>query len=314
MFPNLPAKKVDQIYIGSCTNGRIIDLRIVASIIKKRHSRQNFLIMSVASWFLQLSAYSGLAQRSGKDSLKYSRKQGVSFQGPTCGALSRYELWSSRSAKFAFPQQIAIFGRMGKDGMVHLASPATARLYCHKRSNNRTWYRALRDCNELWRRAPLFTAVCPTDWKEKESNKTTMPVFLQTSVVNRKKTFFFQARCLLPVDNVDTDQIIPAKYLTETKRRNSENTVLKMRFLPRIELNFPVADTCGWRKLRLRFFQRTPYRYGPRTSLESDASSLHHLRIFENNMFANGLLCITLQEIGYWKPFQNEEIGEGIVH
>ena len=230
MFPNLPAKKLIKSTSGSCTNGRIDDLRIVASIIKRMGGRISNNVRCIV-----VPATQHIYERALQEGLlEIFAKAGCFISGPTCGACLGMSYGVLAPAKFAFPQRIAIFpGRMGKDGMVHLASPATATFTAIKGVITEPDIELCEIAMNDERRAPLFTAVCPTDWKEKESTKPNYASLLADIGSEQKKDFSGQV-FYLPVDNVDTDQIIPAKYLTETKRRNSENTVLKMRFLPRI--------------------------------------------------------------------------------
>lgn len=130
----LAGKKVDQIYIGSCTNGRIDDLRIVASIIKRMGGRISNNVRCIV-----VPATQHIYERALQEGLlEIFAKAGCFISGPTCGACL------GMSCGVLAPGEVCVSttnrnfpGRMGKDGMVHLASPATAP-YCHKRSNNRT--------------------------------------------------------------------------------------------------------------------------------------------------------------------------------
>lgn len=113
--------KVDQVYIGSCTNGRISDLRIVANILKgKKIADSVRLIVAPATTRIQQQAIKeGLAE--------IFIDADACFSAPTCGAclgmsngvLAEGEVCASTTNR-NFP------GRMGKGGKVHLMSPATA--------------------------------------------------------------------------------------------------------------------------------------------------------------------------------------------
>lgn len=113
--------RVDQVYIGSCTNGRISDLRVAASILKgKRIADSVRLIVAPATTGVHLQAIKeGLAE--------IFIDAGACFSAPTCGAclgmsngvLADGEVCASTTNR-NFP------GRMGKGGTVHLMSPATA--------------------------------------------------------------------------------------------------------------------------------------------------------------------------------------------
>ncbi len=113
--------KVDQIYIGSCTNGRINDLRAAAAVLKgKKISPDVRAIVSPATPKIYSQALlEGLIQ--------IFMDAGFCVTNPTCGAclgmsngvLANGEVCASTTNR-------NFNGRMGKGGMVHLMSPATA--------------------------------------------------------------------------------------------------------------------------------------------------------------------------------------------
>ncbi len=114
-------KRVDQVYIGSCTNGRIEDLRIAAKILKGKKIKDSVRgIVSPAS-----PAIFGKALDEGI--IKIFMDAGFCVTNPTCGAclgmsngvLAEGEVCASTTNR-------NFNGRMGKGGMVHLMSPATA--------------------------------------------------------------------------------------------------------------------------------------------------------------------------------------------
>ena len=113
--------KVDQIYIGSCTNGRIEDLRIAAEVLKgKTISEDVRAIVSPAT-----PAIYSQALKEGI--IEIFQDAGFCVTNPTCGAclgmsngvLAEGEVCASTTNR-------NFNGRMGKGGMVHLMSPATA--------------------------------------------------------------------------------------------------------------------------------------------------------------------------------------------
>lgn len=113
--------KVDQVYIGSCTNGRISDLRIAAGILKGRHIAPNLrAIVSPAT-----PAVYSMALDEGI--IKTFMDAGFCVTNPTCGAclgmsngvLAAGEVCASTTNR-------NFNGRMGRGGMVHLMSPASA--------------------------------------------------------------------------------------------------------------------------------------------------------------------------------------------
>ncbi|AEJ62390.1 homoaconitate hydratase family protein [Spirochaeta thermophila DSM 6578] len=113
--------RVDQVYIGSCTNGRIEDLRIAAQILEGKKIADHVRgIVSPAS----PGAY---AQAFKEGLLEIFMEAGFCVTNPTCGAclgmsngvLAPGEVCASTTNR-------NFNGRMGKGGMVHLMSPATA--------------------------------------------------------------------------------------------------------------------------------------------------------------------------------------------
>ncbi|OGR26171.1 MAG: 3-isopropylmalate dehydratase, partial [Desulfuromonadales bacterium GWD2_54_10] len=112
---------VDQIYLGSCTNGRLEDLRIAAGILKGKKIASNVrAILSPATpKVYQDAMHEGL--------IDIFMEAGFCVTNPTCGAclgmsngvLAEGEVCASTTNR-------NFMGRMGKGGMVHLMSPATA--------------------------------------------------------------------------------------------------------------------------------------------------------------------------------------------
>lgn len=112
---------VDQVYIGSCTNGRIEDLRIAAKVLKgkKIHDSVRGIVSPVTQQVYSQALSEGL--------IKIFAGAGFCVTNPTCGAclgMSNGVLASGEVC--ASTTNRNFFGRMGQGGMVHLMSPATA--------------------------------------------------------------------------------------------------------------------------------------------------------------------------------------------
>ncbi len=118
---SLKGTKVDQVYIGSCTNGRIEDLREAAAVIKgKKVNKFVRAIVSPAS----PKTYN-MALKEGL--LEIFDEAGFCVTNPTCGAclgMSNGVLANGEVCASTTNRNFA--GRMGKGGMVHLMSPASA--------------------------------------------------------------------------------------------------------------------------------------------------------------------------------------------
>jgi 3-isopropylmalate/(R)-2-methylmalate dehydratase large subunit len=113
--------RVDQVYVGSCTNGRIEDLREAAAVLKgKRIADSVRAIVSPAT-----PAVYDQALKEGL--IQVFMDAGFCVTNPTCGAclgmsngvLAAGEVCASTTNR-------NFNGRMGKGGMVHLMSPASA--------------------------------------------------------------------------------------------------------------------------------------------------------------------------------------------
>ena len=112
---------VDQVYIGSCTNARISDLRIAAQVVQRHTVNPNLrAILSPATpKVYQQALDEGL--------IKTFMDAGFCVTNPTCGAclgLSNGVLAEGEVCAATTNRNFS--GRMGKGGTVHLVSPATA--------------------------------------------------------------------------------------------------------------------------------------------------------------------------------------------
>ncbi|MCX7934136.1 MAG: 3-isopropylmalate dehydratase large subunit [Planctomycetota bacterium] len=113
--------KIDQVYIGSCTNGRISDLRAAAGILKGRRLAPGVRgIVSPAT---------PRAFREAMDdgTLRIFLDAGFCVTNPTCGAcLGMSNGVLAPGEVCAATTNRNFYGRMGEGGMVHLMSPASA--------------------------------------------------------------------------------------------------------------------------------------------------------------------------------------------
>jgi 3-isopropylmalate/(R)-2-methylmalate dehydratase large subunit len=113
--------KIDQVYIGSCTNGRIEDLRIAASVLKGKKIKDS--VRGILS-----PATPDIFNRAMEEGiLKIFMDSGFVVTNPTCGAclgMSNGVLAQGEAAASTTNRNFN--GRMGKGGMVYLVSPATA--------------------------------------------------------------------------------------------------------------------------------------------------------------------------------------------
>src|SRR6056297_1528461 len=112
---------VDQVYIGTCTNGRIEDLRQAAAVLQGR------TIADTVRGIVSPATPDIFKQALAEGIIQTFMDAGFCVTNPTCGAclgmsngvLAEGEVCASTSNR-------NFNGRMGKGGMVHLMSPATA--------------------------------------------------------------------------------------------------------------------------------------------------------------------------------------------
>jgi 3-isopropylmalate/(R)-2-methylmalate dehydratase large subunit len=112
---------VDQVYIGSCTNGRIEDLREAAALLKGRK------IAGTVRAIVSPATSAVYARALAEGLIAVFMDAGFCVTNPTCGAclgmsngvLAEGEVCASTTNR-------NFYGRMGKGGMVHLMSPASA--------------------------------------------------------------------------------------------------------------------------------------------------------------------------------------------
>ncbi len=117
----LSGERVDQVYIGSCTNGRIEDLRVAAAVLEGKHVHPSVrgVLSPATPTIYKMALKEGL--------IEIFMDAGFCVTNPTCGAclgmsngvLAEGEVCASTTNR-------NFNGRMGKGGMVHLMSPASA--------------------------------------------------------------------------------------------------------------------------------------------------------------------------------------------
>lgn len=118
---SISGKRIDQVYIGSCTNGRIEDLRDAAKILRGKKIAEGVrgIVTPATPLIYKQALEEGI--------IKIFMDSGFCVLNPTCGAclgmssgvLTEGEVCASTTNR-------NFNGRMGKGGMVHLMSPYSA--------------------------------------------------------------------------------------------------------------------------------------------------------------------------------------------
>lgn len=112
---------VDQIYIGSCTNGRIEDLRVAAQYLKGKK------ISPLVRGIVSPATPKVFREADEEGIIKVFMDAGFCVTNPTCGACLGMSTGVLAPGEVCASTTNRNFnGRMGKGGMVHLMSPATA--------------------------------------------------------------------------------------------------------------------------------------------------------------------------------------------
>lgn len=113
--------KVNQVYIGSCTNGRISDLRAAAEVLKGRKVAKGVraIVNPATPKVYRQALDEGLLGVFLDAGFCVANPSCGACLGMSCGVLATGEVCASTTNR-------NFNGRMGKGGMAHLMSPATA--------------------------------------------------------------------------------------------------------------------------------------------------------------------------------------------
>ncbi len=115
----LEGKEIDQVFIGTCTNGRLEDLEVAARIIGDQKVKARTLIIPASREVMLDALSAGIIETFVQAGAIIAPPGCGPCLGAHMGVLGEGEVCLSTSNR-NFP------GRMGKGGLVYLASPATA--------------------------------------------------------------------------------------------------------------------------------------------------------------------------------------------
>ncbi|MCR5771025.1 MAG: 3-isopropylmalate dehydratase large subunit [Butyrivibrio sp.] len=121
-FDQIPEIKIDQVVIGSCTNGRISDLRMAAAILKDKHVAEGIrcIVIPATQKIYMQALKEGL--------LETFINAGAIISTPTCGpCLGGYMGVLASKERCVSTTNRNFVGRMGAvDSEIYLASPEVA--------------------------------------------------------------------------------------------------------------------------------------------------------------------------------------------
>ena len=174
--------KIDTVFLGSCTNGRIEDLRAAAEIVKGHHVATNIRAMVVPG----SQAVKRQAEAEGLDAV--FKSAGFEWREPGCSmCLGMNPDILQPGERCASTSNRNFEGRQGRGGRTHLVTPqmAAAAAITGHFTDIRTWNQNQENhaANDRHQRP--------------QPDATAVP---------------------LPLPNIDTDQIIPKQFLKRIER------------------------------------------------------------------------------------------------
>lgn len=196
--------QVDKVFIGSCTNGRIEDLREVAAVAKGRKVASNVHALVVPG--------SGLVKQQAEDEgvADVLREAGFDLREPGCSmclAMNADRL--EPGERCASTSNRNFEGRQGRGGLTHLVSPGMAAAAAVTGR--------LADVRTLLSR-PFSTGSRARSPLSPRGHATHQRRFSTTPSAFEPFTVLKGIAAPLPVTNVDTDMIIPKQFLKTIKR------------------------------------------------------------------------------------------------
>jgi 3-isopropylmalate/(R)-2-methylmalate dehydratase large subunit len=117
----LMGKPVDVVFVGSCTNGRLSDLRAVARVLQGRKVAKNVRMLVVPG----SARVKKRAEQEGLDAIV--KEAGAEWREPGCSMCIAMNGDQLKPGQYAVSTSNRNFeGRQGKGGRTFLASPLTA--------------------------------------------------------------------------------------------------------------------------------------------------------------------------------------------
>jgi len=266
-------QKVDVVFVGSCTNGRISDLRLAAGVLKDRRIADGVRLMVVPG----SDEVKREAEREGLSEI--FKAAGAEWREAGCSMCIAMNGDQLQPGQYAVSTSNRNFeGRQGKGGRTFLASPLTAAASAI---------------------AGVVVGSAPPA-RDRDAGRR------RRALIVAEPFRVFTSRVIpLPAENVDTDQIVPARYLKVTDKNGLAEALFRdWRFEedgslkePRFVLDQPamagrgillVGDNFGAGSSR----EHAPWAltaWGIRAIL-----STSYADIFRSNSLKNGVLPIVV--------------------
>lgn len=295
--------KIDKVFIGSCTNGRIEDLRSVAAICKNKKVNPSVYAMIVPGSGLvkKQAEEEGLADIFIKSGFDW-REAGCSMcLGMNEDQLKPFERCASTSNR-------NFQGRQGFRGRTHLMSPAMAACAALKGYLADVREFSLVPLGTKIDSKSYVTPLSESDYKKAEvivpkiSSKTDG----KTNLVGMEPFTILKGRAApMPLSNIDTDKIIPKQFLkTITRTGLGKALFYEMRYnddvpnpdfvLNKAEYSDSVILVAG-----ANFGCGSSREHAPWALLDFGIRSIiapSFADIFESNCTKNGMLPVTLDQ------------------
>lgn len=286
---SLEGSHIDQVAICSCTNGRLEDLRLAAAVIKKMGGKvkvRTIIIPATAHIYKQ-------ALKEGLISI--FMEANCSVESPSCGLCLGMSCGVMAGGEVCLATTNRNYkDRMGEDSFVHLCSPVVATYGAMKGMISAP---SVEFCEEINASISTNDEAAPLD---EVIEKKPIPEIDYRALLNSLaaissgrnfsgKTFFLEK------EKINTDEIIRARYLTEVDKKAFgvyclESIVTGAEEKEALRNSQIIIGNIGFGDGSSR--EQAPWALEGIGVTCVIAPSFE--RIFENNMFANGMLCITL--------------------
>ncbi|KAI8143716.1 3-isopropylmalate dehydratase [Fennellomyces sp. T-0311] len=315
LAPNTPMEevKIDKVFIGSCTNSRIEDLRAAAQIAKGRH---------VAEWvYAMVVPGSGLikkqAEREGID--KILKDAGFDWREAGCSmCLGMNPDQLSPGERCASTSNRNFEGRQGAGGRTHLVSPAMAAAAAV--TGYFTDVRKLLPAeeakevpsvqHEVQLEPPVEDHAKAADQADIVTDAPAAPPSPTPSEASGMPKFTTLEGYAAPMDiaNVDTDMIIPKQFLKTIKRTGLGSALFyNLRYEPGTMTEKPdfVLNKKPYRDAKILVCTGANFGCGSSREHAPWAFNDFGIRsiiapsfadIFYNNCFKNGMLPIPMAQ------------------